>query len=72
MEINYVLILDFTAGCLDIIHLTKKEIEESYKFDDFEDFLLTIEDKYGFRLSNCQWMTAERLEIYHFENGEQI
>ena len=70
MEINYLIILDFTNGCLNIIKLTVEEKLEAYKFDSFEDFLYTIEDKYGFRLSSSQWMTTENLEIYRYENGE--
>lgn len=52
MEINYLIILDFTNRCLNIIKLTAEEKEEAYKFDSFEDFLHTLEDRYGFRLSN--------------------
>ena len=70
MEINYLIILDFTNGCLNIIKLTAEEKLVAYKFDSFEDFLHTLEDKYSFRLSNSQWMTTENLEIYRYENGE--
>ena len=57
MEPRYVLILDFCVGCLNIIKLTDEELRESEEYEDFESFLSTIEEKYGFRLSNCQWMT---------------
>ena len=70
MEINYLIILDFTNGCLNIIKLTAEEKEEAYKFDSFEDFLYTLEDKYGFQVSQSQWMTTETLDVYHYENGE--
>ena len=70
MEINYLIILDFTNGCLNIIRLTPEEKEEAYNYDSFEDFLYTLEDKYGFRVSTSQWMTTERLEIYRYENGQ--
>ena len=72
MEVNYVIILDYIGGFLNIIHLTEEEIQESYKYDDFESFLSTLEDKYGFGLSNCQWMTTENLNIYHYENGKEV
>ena len=61
---KYVLILDFCVGCLNIIRLTDEELRESENYDDFEDFLITIEGKYGFRLNNCQWMVIENLDIY--------
>ena len=53
---KYVLILDFCVGCLNIIRLTDEELRESENYDDFEDFLITIEGTHGFRLNNCQWM----------------
>ena len=34
--------------------------------------LSTIEEKYGFRLSNCQWMTTEELNICRYENGREV
>ena len=70
MDINYLVILDFTNGCLNIIKLTAEEKEEAYKFDSFEDFLYTLEDRYGFSVSNSQWITTETLDIYRYENGE--
>lgn len=71
MEPKYVLILDFYAGCLNIIKLTDEELRESEEYEDFEVFLSTIEGKYGFRTNNCQWMTTENLDIYCYQNGEE-
>lgn len=72
METNYVIILDFCGGYLNIIRLTEEEKKESEKYEDFESFLSTIEDKYGFRLKDCQWMTTESLHIYRYENGKEV
>ena len=72
MESKYVVILDFCIGALNIIKLTQEELQESENYDDFESFLSTLEEKYGFRLSNCQWMTIETLNIYWYENGIEI
>lgn len=72
MEPKYVIILDFCSGSLNIIHLTEEEIIESEKYEDFESFLHSLENKYGFRASSCQWMTTETLVIYHYEGGELI
>lgn len=72
MEPQYVLILDFCIGCLNIIKLTDEELRESEKFDDFESFLSTIEEKYGFRLNNCQWMVTENLDVYCFQDGKEL
>ena len=72
MEPRYVIILDFCIGALNIIRLTDDEVKESEKYDDFENFLSTLEDKYGFRLNNCQWMTTENLNVYWYENGQEV
>ena len=71
MEPKYIIILDFCIDALNIIRLTDEEIKESERYDDFENFLSTLEDKYGFRLNNCQWMTTETLSIYWYENGRK-
>lgn len=72
MEPKYVLILDYCSGALNIIELTDEEINESFSYDDFESFLMTIEEKYGFRLKNCNWMTTESLSIYRYKNGKEV
>lgn len=72
MEPKYVLILDYCIGALNIIELTEKEINESYNYEDFESFLETLEDKYGFRLKDCNWMTTESLSIYRYKDGKEV
>lgn len=72
MESNYVIILDFCGGWLNIIHLTEEEKKESEKYEDFESFLSTLEKKYGFRLSDCLWMITETLQVYCYENGKEV
>ncbi len=72
MEPKYVLILDYCCGALNIIELTEKEINESYNYEDFESFLETLEDKYGFRLKDCNWMTTESLSIYRYKDGKKL
>ena len=71
MEPKYVIILDFCIGALNIIKLTEEELRESENHNDFESFLSTLEEKYGFKLNNCQWMTTENLNIYWYENGRE-
>ena len=72
MEPKYVLILDFCVGCLNIIELTYEELEKSEKYEDFESFLVTLEDKYGFNLRNSQWMTTETLSVYRYKDGKEV
>ena len=71
MEPKYVIILDFCVSALNIIKLTEEELQESENYDDFESFLSTLEEKYGFKLSNSQWMTTENLNVYWYENGQK-
>lgn len=72
MEPRYVIILDFCIGALNIIRLTDDEVKESEQYDDFEEYLSTLENKYGFRLNNCQWMTTENLNVYWYDNGQEV
>ena len=72
MANKFVYILDFCLGCLNIIELTEEELRESEKYKEFEDFLSTIEEKYNFRLKNCQWMVTDELTIYKYENGKEV
>lgn len=72
MEPRYVIILDFCIGVLNIIRLTDEEVKESEQYNDFEEYLSTLENKYGFRLNNCQWMITENLNVYWYENGQEV
>ena len=51
--------------------MTDEELRESENYEDFESFLSTIKERYGFRLNSCQWMTTENLDIYCYQNGEE-
>lgn len=59
METNYIIILDFSVGEVIRIKLTEEQMQESERYDDFEDYLETLEEKYGFRMKDCQWMVTE-------------
>ena len=61
MSKKYVLLLDYAGGTLIKIKLTKKEQEESEKYEDFESFLHTLEEKYEFRLRDCEWMSVDKI-----------
>lgn len=72
MEPKFVLILDNSTGALSIIELTKEELRESESYEDFESFLTTIENKYGFRLTYSSWMTTKKLDIYRYKDGKEV
>ena len=61
MDINYLILLDYSVGELIKIRLTEQEKIESESYQDFEEFISTLEDKYNFRLSDCSWMSCEVL-----------
>lgn len=59
METNYIIILDYSIGEVIKIRLDRQQMEESERYDDFESYLSTLEDKYNFRLKDCLWMCTE-------------
>ena len=61
METNYLILLDYSVGELIKIRLTEQEKIESESYQDYEEFIYTLEDKYNFKLSNCSWMCCEVL-----------
>lgn len=62
METNYVILLDYYDGEITKIRLSDEEKRESENYENFADFLQTIENKYNFNLDNCCWVTAEQLK----------
>lgn len=61
-QTNYVLLLDYSGGTLIKIKLTEEEKNEAKKFEDFEDFLQTLEDKYEFHLRDCEWISVDKIK----------
>ena len=61
MKANFLILLDCSVGELIKIRLTEQEKIESESYQDFEEFICTLEDKYNFRLSDCSWMSCEVL-----------
>ena len=61
MKANFLILLDCSVGELIKIRLTEEEKIEAEKYEDFSEFLETLEDKYGFNLNCCSWMSCEVL-----------
>ncbi|MCM1293357.1 MAG: hypothetical protein NC111_05890 [Bacteroides sp.] len=59
MEPRYIILMDFSIGELIKFKLTDEELKASEEFEDFSDFLSTLEDKYDFKLKDCLYMTVE-------------
>lgn len=59
MKTNYIIILDYSVGEVIRIKLTKEQLEESEKYNDFEEYLSTLEEEYDFKLRDCLWMCTE-------------
>lgn len=70
MEPRFVILLAFSGGYVNIIKLTSEELAESEKYEEFEAFLHTLEDKYGLRMKDICWMSTETIHIYRYEIGE--
>ena len=69
-QINYVILLDYCSGHLIIIKLTPEEKEEAEKHQDTDDFVRTLEQKYGFRLDDSYYMLSETLEESRFNEDQ--
>ncbi len=60
-DYGYIVLLDYSVGEIIKIRLSEEEKIESEKYEDYEEFIRTLEDKYDFKLSNCSWMCCEIL-----------
>lgn len=69
MEYKYVYVNDLSTGMLKVIVLTDEERESMKKFDTAEEFMLTLERRYGFRLSDCGWMMSDTYDIQIYKEG---
>ncbi len=61
MKYNYLILLDDSVGEVIIIKLTEQQKIESEEYEDFEEYIYTLEKEYSFRLSDCSWMVSEFL-----------
>ena len=59
METEYVILPEFSTGEIIKIKLSERQKNESEQYDDFEEYLATLEKEYEFRLDDCQWMVTE-------------
>ncbi len=55
-DYGYIVLLDYSIGEIIKIRLSEEEKIESEKYEDYEEFVCTLEKKYNFKLSNCSWM----------------
>ena len=64
METRFIIILNFNpmSGEILKIRLSDKQIAEMEGYENMEDYLTTLEDKYDFDLSNSVWMATSELE----------
>ncbi len=53
--------MDFYVGELIKIRLTDEQLTASEEYEDFGEFLSTLEDEYDFRLKDCLYMTCHTL-----------
>lgn len=53
--------MDFFIGELIKIKLTDEQLKSSEEYEDFGEFLSTLEEEYDFRLKDCLYMTCHSL-----------
>lgn len=61
MEPRYIILMDFSTGEIIKIRLSELELKASEEYEDFGDFLSTLEEKFEFRLRDCLYMTCHNL-----------
>lgn len=71
MKPNYVTIINI-CGYVKIIQLTEEELRESEQYEDFEEFLFTLEDKYDFTVNHSVWCTTEELNVSCYKDGKEV
>jgi len=57
--IRHVIIMDYSLGGIIKIRLSDEQMKESEDYDEFEEYLGTIEREYGFRLQDSYWMGSK-------------
>ncbi len=72
MEYNVLTIINPSTSELKIIMLTQEEKNAAYEYDDFEEFLYTLEEKYGFNVSDVNWMVSETLYASTYSHGHNF
>lgn len=65
-DCNYIIILDYTCGKVIKIKLTEQQKKELEEIGDEEIYLASLEEKYNFNLSNCNWMSVKNYEEYNY------
>ena len=61
MKTNYLILLDYSCGEVIKIKLSEEEQQIADQFENFEEFIYSIEEEYGFRLKDYCWMATETL-----------
>ncbi len=56
---NFIVVLDFEHS--KIIKIKLSEEEKSEEYDDIEELVDSLSEKYGFSFSDCQWMEMDEL-----------
>ncbi len=60
MEYNYLILVNYYNGDINIIKFTKKEKEEMLEYSDFQDYIYEIlEERYGFDINENYWSVQE-------------
>lgn len=76
IEQEYLVVMDFSNKSLRIIELTADEEFESSKYEDFGEFVETLQEKYGFDYENSQWMLTEtprnELQTFVYKGGHEV
>ena len=70
-DIKAVTLLDVAKGEVVMIKFTESEQQEMKQYDDFSEFLSTLEDIYQFELSNCQYICSDNVRKIGYATTEE-
>lgn len=59
--IRHVILMDFSWGGIIKIRLSDEQMKESENYENFEEYLETIEREYGFRMKDSYWMGSKNV-----------
>ena len=55
------IILNYCPTEIIQINLSEEQIKEMNSYDNHEDYINTLEEKYNFNLRHCYWMVTDEL-----------
>ena len=66
-----IVLLCYSTSEVLFINLTPEEIKKSEEYDNFEEFLYTLQNRYSFRLKDCYWLVTDDPQVTVYKEGKE-